>query len=885
VPKGVRFQKQPAPDLEVDEELAGHIELQIRRFVAEGMNETDARQAAHRRFGSIEHFGQECRELRQAIETDTQRAEWRSDLVSDLRYAVRGLRLQPLFSAVTVLTLALGIGAGMGVLTMVYTVLLKPLPYANAERSLVIWNSYPGGNLLHAAVAVPEYFDMKEGVPSLEEVAALRQEKVPLVGRDGVAVELVSYRVTPNLFTLLGTAPVAGRGFAVGDGSPGAAPAVLLSHALWSTRFGGQREVIGQTLNLGGVQRTVVGVMPPDVRFPDLPLDFLAEPADLWLADSYETLRNDERGNQNTGVVALRRASASRADVRRDLDQLEARFKREDARRYAQAGTSIWRIDEVSLADEFFGRIRQQMILLGAAAIIMLLIACTNVANLLLAHGSTRAGEFAVRRALGARRQRLMRQLLTESTVMALLAGGIGAVLAHLVVRAAVLVNAADVPRLMSARLTAPWILGSVGLGLLAGLIVGLVPALRLSTSGTAVASRGATGRMRLQRALAGVQVALAVTVLIATGLFVRSFLALQRVDPGFSAANVATASISLPRARYDSAHKVISFAEQVVSRLETSHPGAEVGMVYPLPLGGESWSGTIAIVGRERGPSEELPHAEMAVASTGYFKAMGIPLREGRTFSTTDRRDAPWVIVIDERLARQHWPGESAIGRQISVGGDRGTIATVIGVVGHVRNGGARDEGEAQLYMSNLQSAQRPMSIVMRTPSPAAALREMTEAVRAVDPGQPVSRLTTMESLVRSAVARDRFNMVILGVFAGVALTLVTMGLYGLVALTASQRLMELSVRLALGAKLSSVRWLVLRDGARILAAGLIVGLAASMAMSRVVGSMLFGVQPIDGLTYVGIVALLVVVTLGAAARVAWRATEKESLRVLRQS
>ncbi len=882
------FWKVPV-EQEVDEEIAFHLEMQARRYLAEGMPPDAAREAALRRFGDPTGVRVECRAIGKKMEVEMRRAELRHELRQDAGFALRLLRNNPLFTTIALITLAVGVGANTAIFSVVKAVLLQALPYRHAERAVVIWNSYEQAGLEHAAIAPAEFADFLEQRRAFDGMAAVSRQPMNLIG-EGEPEQLMGYAVSPNLFDLLGTRPQLGRGFSAEDGKEGAEKVVLLSHGLWRRRFGGDPAVVGRVINAGGRPRTVIGVMPAGVRFPDAPLDFLNQRGELWVPYSWEQARAEDRGDQYLGVIARLRPGTGIEQARADLDAIAARFRRQFPDRYA--GSFRWRLVAVPLRDQMVGDVRPALLILLGAVALVLLIACVNVANLLLTRGAVRQRELAMRGALGAGRGRLVRQLLTESTLLSLAGGALGVLLAWWGVRVLVRLDPGDIPRLDGVRIDGAVLAFSLGVSALTGLVFGLAPALRQSRFDLRGAlqsgGRGTTGDRRHRRfrnALVMAEVAMAFVVLVQAGLLVRSFAALQRVDPGFHGEGVLSMRISLPRSKYDSPEKLTAFHRDLQSRVATIPGVRQASAVYPVPMSGEGWSGSFIVEGQPVPPGQPEPHAEYAVAMPGYFRTMGIGLRAGREFTGHDDAGAPEVVIVDELLARRYWPGRPAVGKRINViGRDEGVWATVVGVAAHVRNAGPQEEGEPQIYLPYLQRPQGPLFVVARAAGePAALAPALRRAVRAVDPDQPIADLQTMRQRMDAAVARQRFNMLLLSLFAAVALVLAVVGLYGMMAGLVSQRVNEIGIRLALGGRPLDALRLILGEGVLIVLAGLIVGLAGAAALSRMVAGLLFSTAATDPLTYGAIAALVMLVALAASYVPARRATRIDPLAALR--
>jgi predicted permease len=885
-----RFRHLPAK-AEVDEELAAHIELQVHRYVAAGMSEPDARAAALARFGDMEPVREECRAIRVALEKDVRRLELRRDLRTDVSFALRTLTRARLFTAVAVLTIALGVGAATTIFSALHAVLLEPLPYSHADRTIVIGNRYqpeegPG------AVSPPEFFDVGAQLRAADATAALRPRPLAISGDGADPERLSGYFVSPNLFDLLGARPLIGRTFRPDDGAPGAAPVVVLSHGLWLRRFGGDSALVGRDVRIDAQTYQVIGVMPPGVRFPDAGLSYLREPADVWLPDALESVRAEERGNQYLVAVARLRDGVTSDQARAELAAIESRFRADFPERYAPPAVPGWGLASRSLREELVGDARPMLLLLAGAVGLLLLLACANVANLLLARAAGRERELALRVALGASRWRVVRQLLTESTVLALLGGLGGVLLAQLGTRALVALDGGAIPRLAEMRVSASVLAFSFAASLVTGLLVGLLPALRSSRAdlrgalgdGNRASSDG-MGRGRVRDSLVAAQLAVALVLLVCAGLLGRSLLALQRVEPGFSPNGVLTLQVSTPRVLFDSAAKVRRFYTELQRRAGELPGVTTASAVYPLPMSGEQWSGSYAIEGEPAGPGVEIPNTEYSVVLPGYFRALGIPLLEGRDFADTDTRESPPVVIVDEDLARRHWPGESAVGKRLHPGGPVTPLATVIGVVGHVWHDEPGERGGAQMYRPHQQHAERTLTLVLRSDGETTPLVPVVrQLVTELHADLPIARVADMRDLVAAATARPRFNTLVLAAFAISALVLASVGLYGVMALAVTQRRREFGVRLALGARPSAVHRMVLRKALAISAAGIAAGAALALALSRSIASLLHGVSPTDAPTWLGIVLLLLAVAMAAAYGPARRATRVDPAVALRE-
>jgi putative ABC transport system permease protein len=812
----------------------------------------------------------------------------------DIAYAFRVLRRAPLFTATALVTIALAIGATTAIFSVVNDVLLRRLPYPSSDRLVMIWNSYRKATVNYTAVAAPEFTDLRETPSGFAAVSAIQPQPTTLmggcIGGECEPERVSAYAVSPNLFDLLTLTPQFGRLFTEADGADASEKVVILSDALWRRRFGADRNVLGRTVNIGARERVVVGVMPPGVRFPDAPLGFLKDPADLWIPYDWTQRRTDGRGNQNLAVIGRVRAGLPMSRAQSDLNVLSDTFRTKWPERYAREGNG-WAMAAISIRDQMVGDVRPELLVLLGTVGVVLLIACANVANLLLARGSARAAEFAVRSALGAGRMRLVRQLLVESGVLTSMGGLLGVALAAWGMPVLIQLDPGSIPRLEGARLDGTVLAFAVCLTMLTGLLLGLVPALRQSrtTAQVALGDGGRSGaaaplRRGVRGALVITEVALAIVVLAGAGLLVRSFSALMRVDRGFDPSHVVTFQLNPPRAKFGSGPELLAFHQQVVDRLATMPGVSSASAVYPLPMGGNQWSGSFYPEGYIEVTGQSEPHAEYHVALPRYFDSVRIALLAGRDFTADDTLASPLVVIVDDVLAKMYWPGESAVGKRLNPNGPAGTLATVVGVVGHVRVAGPRNEGEPQIYRPLTQSTQAPMFYTARTNGdPASLVPAAREAVRATDSSIAMAKLGPMPDLVARVMARERFSTVLFTIFGAIALVLAAVGLYGVMAFLVEQRTREIGIRLALGGQPSQVLRRVLSEGLTMTAIGVAVGLAIALPLARLLEESLFGIGSTDPVTYIAIAALLFAVSIVATyvpARRAMRVDPVEALR-----
>ena len=885
---------RPSPRRVVDDELAFHVEMQIRRYVAQGMSRQQAEAAARERFGDIEVVRAECHAIATHMEAETRRRELLEEIRQDLSFAVRTLARAPVYTIVALLTLAVGIGANTAIFSVVHAALLEPLPYRHASRLVTIYNASGHERSQRTAVAAAEFADYLEQQRSFDAMSAIRVVPATIaggcVGESGCAPEeLTAHAVSPNFFELLGLLPQLGRNFVPDDGVPLPATVAILSDALWRRRYAGDSAIIGRTISVNGIPRIVVGVAHPEMRFPDAPVGYMKSPPDLYFANAFERRRTDSRGNQNLVVLGRLKPSATFSTARADVDHIAARFRRDFKQRYVEWAPK-WRLVALPLTEDMFGDSRPMLLTVFAAAALILLIACANVANLALARGAARARELAVRAAIGAGRGRLVRQLLTESLLLALLGGMLGTALAIGAIPLLVRLDPGTVPRFESAHVNARVLLFSLGASTLAGVLFGLLPALRFSSANLRVPMTGdAAGRTtsaaagaRARRILVVGEVAVALVVLVAAGLLVRTFAALQREPIGLVASGVQTFHVALSARKYDSSYKVAAVNQRLLERVRSLPGTMSASGVHPLPLAGNGWSGTFRVEGRpEQG--DELPHAEYTAALPDYFKTMGIALLAGRDFTMQDDGAAPAVVIVDEALAEQYWPGESAVGKRVNANGPQDGWQTVIGVVAHVRRAGPRTTGEPQVYLPMLQNPQPMTSFVSRGPAFAPFAARVRALASEVDRDLVVARVRPMEHVAAQVVARERFNLVLFAAFGLVGLVLATVGLYGVTGYLVTQRTQELAIRMALGGPRGGVMRLVLREAVLMTVAGLVVGVVGAMLGTRLLKALLFGVSATDPWTYGAIAVLLVIVAVVAAIVPGIRATRIDPIAALR--
>jgi predicted permease len=808
--------------------------------------------------------------------------------MSDVRYALRALLRQLLFTLVAVLTLALGIGANTAIFSFLYHSALRPLPFPNGDRLVFVWNTYPLMGLPLASVSIPDYLDRRAQADAIEDATLVTGRNVNL-SIDGRPERARGLRATSSFFTTLGRVPVIGAPFGAAHDEPGNDEAVVLSHALWRTRFGADPAIVGRDIRVDGLPHRVLGVMPADFETPFTEIDLF-----LPFAFTPEQRSDQERGREFSSMVARLRPGATieqldaqmKTIVQRNLERLPS------ARAFAEtSGFSGFAVD---YREQVVGEILPALYLLQGAVLVLLLIACANVANLLLMRATGRHRELAIRHTLGANVWRLVRQLLAEGIVLAVIGALVGIAFGVVGVRALAALAADQLPGSSSVGVHAPTLAFTAALALLTGVVFGLTPALavaRGSTSelvndeGTRTSSSRATSYTR--GALVVAETALAVVLLVGAGLLARSFARLQDVDPGFNKANVFTAHLSLPDSRYpDEAARRAFWARLATGLAETT--GIErVGLVSNVPLSGNVGSGSYGIVGYTVPEGEAQPHGRIVVVGGDYFGAMQIPLLKGRLLSSSDTAESQRVVVVDELLVSRYFKDEDPLGQQIRRGGPDAPAWTIVGVVGTV-NGIDLSEPVTKetLYFPVAQSPQRTMAIIARTTGEPAALAPQVRAlVTRFDPEQPVHDVRALDEWVARSLNTRQAPMLLLVAFGVVALALAAVGLYGVLAFAVGQRVREIGVRQALGAARGDIMTMVLGQGMRTAGLGVATGLVAAVVVARYLEAQLFGIGAYDRVVYASVALVLVAVALLACCVPARRATRIEPMEALRET
>jgi putative ABC transport system permease protein len=812
-----------------------------------------------------------------ALVLQPQRLE--DEMFQDLRFGARMLRRHPGFTLIAALTLALGIGANTAIFSVVNAVVLRPLPFKDADRLVVIWESNPRNK--ENEVSAANFIDWREQQSVFDQIAALSYANVVMTGGDEPE-RLQAAVVTPSFFSALGTQPGLGRAFLPEEGVPGAARAVILSHGLWRRRFAADPSIVGKQVTLSGANLTVVGVSPPDfqLQFPT------NRQVDLWLPRVFSAQLSANREMHFLYVLGRLKPGVSINQAQSGMDAVAERLARQYPNTNTGAGVKL-----VPMQEQIVGKVRRALLILFGAVGFVLLIASANVANLTLSRAAARASEMAIRSALGASRLRVIRQSLTESMLLACLGGALGLLLAYWGIHLLVAAGLPTIPRLKEIGIDGQALGFTLLVSLLTGVIFGLAPALQVSQpdlsesikEGSRATSAGF--QRRLRGLLVVSEVALALALLIGAGLLMRSFWRLLQVNPGFEPAHALAMNIALPGARYGQGHQQTAFFQQALQRIESLPGVVSAGIVSNLPLSGSNMTTGITRDDRSAPAPSDVPEVDYRIASSHYFRALGIPLRAGRQFDERDAQSGPSVVIINETAARRYWPGEDPVGKRLTITENPPVSCEIVGVVGDVKHNRLDDEPRAEIYAPHSQAPASFMHIVVRTVAdPMSMVAAVRREIAAVDKDQPVHDIKTMEQLFAESISQPNFNMLLLSVFAAVALALAAIGVYGVISYAVTQRTHEIGVRIALGARRADVLKMVMRQGLVLALAGIAVGLIGAFALTRLMRTLLFEVSATDPVTFVSIPLLLAAVALAACWIPARRAMKVDPIRVLRR-
>ncbi len=877
--------KRRRVDQELDKELRFHVEQQAQENMARGMSPVEAREAALRRLGGVTQIQENCRDMR--------RTNYLEDFWQDLRYAARTLAKSPGFALVMVLTLALSIGANSAIFSVIDGVLLKRLPYPEQNRIVRIF--YSNQDYPHFPMNPFDFRDFRSRNHSFEGMAAFTHHDLQLSGagqpgQAGQPVRLSAFLVTSGYFRVLGLQPERGREFEEKDELPGNDKVVIISDRLWRREFAAAPDIIGRKVILDNEPFTVVGVMPPRTDHPGNEYQPVAhgDTVDAWWPFTFEG-NPAQRGAHYVEGIARLKPGVMAEQGQSELNTLMAQITREYPGMYAG-----WKILAIPVYRTIVGPSQRMLLVLLGAVALVLLIACANAANLMLARAASRQREIAVRSALGAPRSRLIRQMLTESIFVALLGGGLGAALAAGFVKVLVSLLPAGFPRADTIHLNSTVFAFTFLIAVGTGLLFGIVPALQTSRTDLQLnlreGGRGATGSVRhhrLRSALVMTEVSLACVLLVGAGLMLRSFVNLLRADPGFQPEHVLTASLALPEADYKTGDVVSHFYDRLLNNLSSAPGVSTAGAGSDVPWTGYDDNAGFNIEGKTSPPGEGF-HARYHLASPDYFRALGIPLVRGRYFTAADNKDAHATLIINDALARLYWPGMDPIGTRITFEDNpkEKDWITIVGIVGDVKDKADSSHAESAFWWPMLQQpfTFRKMSIAVRAKGDASELAGIVrEEVHKLDPTLAVADVRLMDNIADASVSTPRFTFFLIGLFAGLAIVLAAIGIYGVISYSVTQRAHELGLRVALGAQRWDVLRLVLSEGMRLAMGGVFLGVICALALARALRSLIYEVSAADPLTFSLVSLLVVAVALVACYFPARRATQADPVVALR--
>jgi predicted permease len=870
------------PARDVDEELSFHIEMRVQELRRGGMTEAKAREATMQRFGSFAEVRDEC----EVLSNDRARMKHRADqldaLRQDLRFALRTFAANRAVTFIAALTIAIGIGANTAVFSVAYGVLLRPLPFRDANALVRLWTRNASRGLDFFSVSPADFADWRAAKGFTAMAAFERQHDATLV-RQGASDSPESVQgaaVMPEIFSLLGTPARRGRTLLPDDARPGAAPVVVVSNDLWSARFGSDSRLVGSDLTLDGTRVTVVGVMPPRFSIP-------GTPAQIWTPLSLAGA-SDDHSNRYLRVLARLAPGTTRAEADRQVNAVATRLSRDFPKTNGPWSVNTMPVPEMIVGQPF----RRAVLVLIGVVVFVLLIACANAANLQLARAAARQREIALRAALGATRGRITRQLLTESVLLAAIAAVAGLLLAFGGVALLRKFGDTTVPRLEDVRIDGPVLAFTALIALGSGILFGLLPAFRASRPDVAEALKaggrgtgsGAMGQ-GARSALVVVEISLSLVLLVGAGLLTRSLLRLQGVDLGFEATGVVVVPIRLPEATYSDPDKTTRYYDEAVSRVRRVPGVMSAAAVNSAPFAGPNPGLQYTLPDRPVDPGERSPDADYRVVTPGYLRTLGIRLLGGRDFTEQDQIGAPGVALVSETLARQAWPGENAIGRQLRIGDSvNGRVYTVIGVVGDARYQSLETPDiRPMVYFPPGARPEPAMAIVAHGSDAARVSANIRDAVASIDSRIPPPTVSVMDDLIEVATATRRFAVVLFAVFAGTALVLAAVGIYGVMSYLVRQSLPELGIRIALGAPSRVLVASVVGRALRLALAGVAIGLLGAWALTGVLGALLFEVGATDRVTFGAVAVLLTAVAMMASLIPARRATRADPLVVLR--
>ena len=870
----------PDPAADVDDELAFHLAMRERDLIAAGMAPADARAQAEREFGDARGVRAACLTIDERRQRHAHRLEATDAMWSDLKFTTRTLRKSPGFTVTAILCIALGVGITTTIFSAVNAILIRPLPYAHPDRLVAIYSGNDAIDAHGSNISYPDYLSWRDENRTFSGIGMWTWTSMTLSGDDGEAERVEGAEVTPNLFPLLGVDAFVGRTFANGEDQAGRDRVLLLSYGLWQRRFAGDRAIVGRTVTVDGLPYTIIGVMPPRFAFRDI--------SQVWIPLTPRA--QEQRGNRfYAGAIGRLAPGVSLEQARADLATLSTRLQHE----YAKDNTG-WVTEISTLRDDLVGDLRKPVLILFGAVTFVLLITCANVANLMLARAAAREREMAIRTAVGAGRGRLVRQLLTESLTLAVLGGVLGAIFAILAVPLLRFAFPGDVPFYITFSVDGATLGFAVLVAALAGALFGIIPAFRSTrldpSRSLRESTQGAGGgltRSRLRSALVVTELALSVMLLAGAMLLIRSYRALEGIDLGFDEHGILSMRISLPETAYAAPTRRATFYHELFDRI-AALPGVEtVGSAQGIPFSGWNVQAGMSIEGR---PAPQPNHefiSHFQEITPNYFKAIGVPILRGRGIAPTDRDSSNHIGVINQAFADRAFAGENPIGKRVKIGGldSPDPWITIVGVARDFRHYRLPRPMGPAIYLPYFAEPLLTQTLAIRTSlaDPLSLVPAVRRVMREIDAEVPAYQVQTFEQVVSRSLWRQRVQGQVLGVFAALALLLAAVGLYGVIAYAVAQRTRELGLRIALGATRRNVLALVMGQSARLAIAGVCIGLAGAFALSRVVASLLYGVRPIDPVTFVVAPIMLAVVALLASWLPAWRATQVDPLVAMR--
>jgi putative ABC transport system permease protein len=860
----------------LDQDIRDHIEIETQDNIARGMPPEEARYAAMRKFGNVRRVKEETREVWSFV--------WLEQLLQDVRFGLRMLCKKPGFTAVAVLTLALGIGANTAIFSVVYAVLLKPLPYPNPGQLFTAFQANTQQGIAETGCSYPNFEEWRAQNHVFSELAGVSAHQLTLTGRGEPSVVNTSV-VTPELFALLDVQPLAGRVFSHQDGEQGAPPVVLVSEGLWQGRFAADPKLIGTSISLDKRPFTVIGIMPAAFRTP-----FRTTRQEIWIPIVQDPLFSTfmpPRGSHFLPVLGRLKPGVSVAQAQAEMDAISARLAAE-----FPAENSGWTVRLVPLQKEIVGDVRTALLVLLGAVGLVLLIACANIANLLLTRAASRSKEIAVRAALGAGRARIIRQLLSETAVLGLLGGAVGIALAYWGVKALSSFLPSNLPQMNPVRVDY-FVLGfALLLSAVAGVAFGLVPAMFAVNSDIqnmlreGARSGESRNRRRVRGSLAVAEIALAMVLLVAAGLLLRSFSRLTSVGPGFDARQVVKADVSLPRFQYSTPQQWTAFSDELLARIQAQPGMNRSAVVVPMPIIQNSVNLEFDVVGAPRASEAASRTADFASVSPDYFRVMEIPLLAGRFFNQQDSLSAPRVSLISKTMAQRYFPNQDPIGKRLTFGfpPDTDVVREIVGIVGDIRDVSLGEAPGPMMYVPYAQSPFWGAGVVVRsTLSPSAVAAAIRREVQKMDKDLPVTDIARMPDLIGASVSEQRFRAFLFGLFAAMALVLAATGIFGVISYSVSCRTNEIGVRVALGASHGAILRMILRETLVLAFAGLAIGVPCALAASRFIGHLLFSVSANDPVTLAAVAFVLAAVAALAGFLPARRAMRVDPMAALR--